>query len=71
MVQDDINFGDFEKVLDNFPTLTTIALEGESETLMHKSFFDKTHMAKARSIRVVIISNGSAFGASVIKKMWS
>jgi len=69
MVQDDIDIDDFERVLENFPELTTIALVGEGEPLMHKSFFDMAHMAKARGIRVVIISNGSAFSESVIKKI--
>jgi len=69
MVQDDIDIDNFKKVLDNFPQLTSIALVGEGEPLMHKEFFEMAHMAKDRGIRVVIISNGSAFSESVIKKI--
>ena len=69
MRQDDIRIEDFAKMLDNFPDVKTIALVGEGEPLMHKDFFTMAHMAKDRGIRVMIISNGSAFSQSVIKKI--
>ncbi len=69
MTQQDIRLEDFSKTLDNFPSVKTIALVGEGEPLLHKDFFPMAHMAKARGIRVVIISNGSAFSQSVIKKL--
>ena len=69
MKQEDIDIGNFAKVLDNFPSVKTIALVGEGEPLMHKDFFTMAHMAKDRGIRVMIISNGSAFSKSVIKQL--
>lgn len=69
MKQDDIRVEDFAKMLENFPTVKTIALVGEGEPLMHKGFFEMAQMAKDRNIRVMIISNGSAFSQSVIKKL--
>lgn len=69
MQQDDIRLEDFGRMLDNFPEVKTIALVGEGEPLMHKDFFDMAQMAKDRGIRVMIISNGSAFSQSVIKKL--
>lgn len=69
MKQEDIVVTDFAKVLENFPSVKTIALVGEGEPLMHKDFFTMAHMAKDRGIRVMIISNGSAFSQSVIKQL--
>ncbi len=69
MKQEDINVENFAKVLDNFPTVKTIALVGEGEPLLHKGFFSMAHMAKDHGVRVMIISNGSAFSQSVIKKL--
>ena len=69
MKQEDIRLEDFGRMLDNFPALKTVALVGEGEPLMHKDFFDMAQMAKDRNIKVLIISNGSAFSQSVIKKL--
>ena len=69
MKQEDIDIDNFAKVLDNFPSVKTIALVGEGEPLLHKDFFNMAHMAKDRGIRVMIISNGSAFSKSVIKQL--
>lgn len=69
MRQDDIRVENFARMLDNFPEVKTIALVGEGEPLMHKDFFEMAQMAKDRNIRVMIISNGSAFSQSVVKKL--
>lgn len=69
MKQDDIRLEDLATMLDNFPGLQTIALVGEGEPLMHKDFFTMARMAQARKIRVMIISNGSAFSQSVIRQL--
>jgi len=69
MKQDDIDVDNFSKMLDNFPTVHTIALVGEGEPLMHKGFFKMANMARDRGKRVMIISNGSTFSQSNIKKL--
>ena len=69
MKQADIEVADFGNMLNNFPKLKTIALVGEGEPLMHKGFFVMAQMARERGIRVMIISNGSAFSQSVIEQL--
>lgn len=69
MKQEDIDFDGFVAALNNFPTIKTLALVGEGEPLMHKQFFDMVRVAKERGIRVVTLSNGSAFSESVVKKL--
>ena len=69
MEQKDITVEDFGRVLDNFPTIKTVALVGEGEPLMHKQFFKMVRMAVDRGIRVVSLSNGSTFSSSNVKKI--
>jgi len=69
MQQADIRVENFEKMLDNFPTLRTIALVGEGEPLLHKGFFAMAATARARGMNVLAISNGSAFSQSVIRQL--
>jgi len=69
MKQDDINVDNFSRMLDNFPTVHTIALVGEGEPLMHKGFFTMARLARDRGKRVMIISNGSTLSRSNIKKL--
>lgn len=69
MKQADIDVHGFAAMLDNFAGLKTIALVGEGEPLLHKDFFVMAQMARQRNIKVMIISNGSAFSRSVIKQL--
>lgn len=69
MKQEDIRVEDFARVLDNFPSVKTIALVGEGEPLMHKGFFEMAGMARDRGIKVMIISNGSTLSQSVVQKI--
>ncbi len=69
MVQADIEVANFARMLDNYPSVKAIALVGEGEPLLHKGFFEMAHMARERGIRVLMISNGSAFSESVVRKI--
>lgn len=69
MKQEDIQLDNFAAALDHFPALKTLALVGEGEPLLHKDFFVMARLAKARDIRVMIISNGSALSRSVVKEL--
>jgi len=69
MRQEDIRVEDFNAALDHFPTLKTLALVGEGEPLMHKGFFTMAANARARGIRVMIISNGSTLSSSIVKQL--
>jgi len=69
MVQADIEVENFGRMLDNYPSVKAIALVGEGEPLLHKGFFDMARMARERGIRVLMLSNGSAFSESVVRKL--
>jgi MoaA/NifB/PqqE/SkfB family radical SAM enzyme len=69
MTQDSIQFDDFEKILNNFAALKAINLVGEGEPLLHKDFFEMARLARDRDIKVMTISNGSAFSKSVVRKL--
>lgn len=47
----------FRRLLDQFPTITELHLQGIGEPLMHPRFFDLVAMASARGIRVSTNSN--------------
>lgn len=69
MKQEDIELENFGKMLSNFPDLEALALVGEGEPLLHKDFFKMANMARERNIRVLTISNGSAFSQSVVRQL--
>ncbi len=69
MEQADIEVADFARMLDNYPSVKAIALVGEGEPLLHKGFFEMAHMARDRGVRVLMLSNGSAFSESVVRKI--
>jgi MoaA/NifB/PqqE/SkfB family radical SAM enzyme len=69
MVQEDIDPDNFPRLLANFPNLKTIALVGEGEPLMHKSFFKMARQARDYGARVLIISNGSTLSSSVVRQL--
>ncbi len=69
MKQQDITVENFTQVLDNFPSLKTIALVGEGEPLMHKGFFKMARLAADRGIHVVTLSNGSTLSSSNVRKI--
>jgi MoaA/NifB/PqqE/SkfB family radical SAM enzyme len=59
MDQTDFAADDFARLLDAFPDLEHIELQGEGEPLLHKGFFDMARQARARGIRLSMITNGS------------
>ncbi|NTV13883.1 MAG: GNAT family N-acetyltransferase [Desulfobulbaceae bacterium] len=69
MKQRDIRKEDFAKVLENAPTIRSIALVGEGEPLLHPEFFEMAGMAVASGKKVVIISNGSLLNDENVKKL--
>ena len=69
MKQEDIDIDGFSKMLENFEGLEALALVGEGEPLLHKEFFKMAQMAREKNIRVLTISNGSAFSQSVIRQL--
>ena len=59
MDQSDLALDDFDRLLESFPDLEHIELQGEGEPLLHKGFFEMARRAKARGIRLSMITNGS------------
>lgn len=59
MDQTDFAAEDFTRLLEAFPDLEHIELQGEGEPLLHKGFFDMARQARARGIHLSMITNGS------------
>ena len=59
MDQSDFAAEDFTRLLDSFPDLEHIELQGEGEPLLHKGFFEMARQARERGIRLSMITNGS------------
>jgi MoaA/NifB/PqqE/SkfB family radical SAM enzyme len=71
MPQGDLPFDDFARALSAFPEVQHIELQGEGESLMHPRFFDMVEMARARGIRVSLITNGSYLSPEVAGRLLS
>src|SRR3569623_847035 len=52
-----IDYTDFCRLIDQFPTMTELHLQGLGEPLMHLHFFDMVRYAAARGIRVSTNTN--------------
>lgn len=59
MDQSDIAVEDFTRLLDTFPDLEHIELQGEGEPLLHKGFFEMARQARSRGVQLSMITNGS------------
>jgi MoaA/NifB/PqqE/SkfB family radical SAM enzyme len=69
MPQTDMAAETFASVLADFPSLTQLELQGEGESLIHPRFFEMVRAARARGIRVSLISNGSFFSAAHVEQI--
>ncbi|MEO3429961.1 radical SAM protein [Pelagibius sp. CAU 1746] len=59
MDQTDFAVEDFDRLLEAFPEVEHIELQGEGEPLLHKGFFAMARRARTRGIRLSMITNGS------------
>ncbi|GAB4370462.1 MAG: hypothetical protein Kow00114_30810 [Kiloniellaceae bacterium] len=59
MDQSDLDLADFDRLLEGFPDIRHIELQGEGEPLLHKGFFAMARKAQARGIQLSMITNGS------------
>jgi MoaA/NifB/PqqE/SkfB family radical SAM enzyme len=69
MDQSDMSLETFARVLEQFPRVRHLELQGEGEPLLHPDFFEMLGLARARGIRVSTITNGSLFTAGNIDKL--
>src|SRR5690242_17110340 len=59
MPQTDLGAATYEATRAAFPGLQHIELQGEGESLMHPRFFEMVQAARARGVKISLISNGS------------
>ncbi len=69
MPQQDMPFEAFTGLIEAFPDLRHIELQGEGEPLLHKRFFDMAAIARDRGIDVSFITNGSYFSARHVERI--
>lgn len=67
MEQADLSADTFRTVLDSFPEIEHIELQGEGEPLLNKDFMRMAREATDRGIRVSIITNGSLLSDSAVE----
>ena len=61
MDQSNLDTATFEHLIDSYPELEHIELQGEGEPLAHPQFFEMVRFARSRNIKVSTITNGSLF----------
>jgi MoaA/NifB/PqqE/SkfB family radical SAM enzyme len=61
----------FETVLDSFPDLHAVKLQGIGEPLLHPGIIQLISRAKQRGIRVTIFTNGTLLGKGMAEKLVS
>lgn len=69
MAQRDLDWTAFRNFLFAHPHLRHIELQGEGEPLLHPRFFDMVASARARGIRVSLITNGSLLSAERVERL--
>lgn len=69
MDQSDLALDDFDRLLDGFPDIEHIELQGEGEPLLHKGFFEMARRARARGIRLSMITNGSLLSEECVAQI--
>ena len=65
----DMQFSDFKKIIDQFPFLVTLLLQGIGEPLLAKNFFKMIEYCKQKRIIVGITTNGTLIDEQMAKKL--
>ena len=65
----DMSFSDFKKIIDQFPFLVTLLLQGIGEPLLCKDFFKMIEYCKRKRIIVGITTNGTLIDEEMAKKL--
>lgn len=69
MDQEDLSLEQFAKILDQFPDIRYLELQGEGEPLIHPQFFAMVDLACQRGIHLSFITNGSLFTEQNVQKI--
>jgi MoaA/NifB/PqqE/SkfB family radical SAM enzyme len=59
MDQSNLTLAKFKEVVNKFPSVSHIELQGEGEPLLHPKLFEMIHYANNKSIKISLITNGS------------
>ena len=65
----DMKFSDFKKIIDQFPLLRILLLQGIGEPLLCKDFFKMVEYCKSKKILVGITTNGTLINKKVAEKL--
>jgi MoaA/NifB/PqqE/SkfB family radical SAM enzyme len=69
MDQSDLSLQQFQQILELFPEIHHLELQGEGEPLIHSDFFAMVELATANQIQVSCITNGSLFSEATIQRI--
>ena len=65
----DMNFDDFKKIIDQFPYLTTVRLQGLGESFLNPDLFKMISYLKQKGMTVGFADNGSLLKKETVKKV--
>ncbi|WOF16355.1 radical SAM protein [Methanoplanus sp. FWC-SCC4] len=65
----DMDIGDFKKIIDQFPFLVNVLLQGVGEPLMCKDFFKMIEYCHHKKIKVGTVTNGTLLDNETVKKI--
>ncbi|MCX7946528.1 MAG: radical SAM protein [Hydrogenophilus sp.] len=65
----DLTLDRYTRILDNLPGIRTLALVGEGEPLLNKTFWAMAEEAHTRGIAVVTVSNGTTWSRANIERL--
>ena len=69
MDQSNLSLSNFKQVLDLFPDIQHLELQGEGEPLIHPEFFEMIDLANKKGINLSFITNGSLLTDANIQKI--
>lgn len=65
----DMGFSDFKRIIDQFPYLTDVLLQGQGEPLLTKDLFKMVEYCKKKRIRVTTTTNGTLLSGEISEKI--
>jgi radical SAM protein with 4Fe4S-binding SPASM domain len=65
----DMKFSDFKKIIDQFPFLTSVNLQGIGEPLLNNDIFKMIEYCKSKKIMVLFTTNATLIDDAVAKKI--
>lgn len=69
MDQSNLSLEQFKQILETFPEIKHLELQGEGEPLIHPDFFTMVELATAQNIQISLITNGSLLTKKKIQRI--